>query len=291
MTHRKMHVDELDIDVELVSAVVAAQFPKWRELPLARVPSFGTDNALFRLGGDLVVRLPRIEQAVGGAVSEYELLPQIGPHLSVAVPHPVAKGQPGAGYPWPWFVYGWLDGDNPALDDANGLADDLAEFIVSLRRIDASRAPASWRGRPLETQRASFEHWIATWDADLDADAARRAWKRALGAAPWHGPPTWFHGDLMSGNLLVQGTRLVAVIDWATAGAGDPAIDLLPAWALFDAETRENFRSRAATDDAMWERGRGWAVLLGLAAVPYYKDTNPLLAETGRRLLAAALAA
>lgn len=290
MTHRKMHADELEFDDELVSALVAAQFPAWSELQVVRVPSFGTDNAMFRLGEDLVVRLPRVERAVEGALREYELLPRLAPHVPLAVPLPVAKGGPDARYPWPWFVYRWVAGDNPTLDDANGLADDLADFITALRRIDAHGAPAGWRGRPLETQHRSFATWIATQDDTVDIDAARRAWQRAVSAEPWAGPPTWFHGDLMSGNLLVRDGRLVAVIDFATAGVGDPAIDLLPAWALFDADARETFRSRVAIDDAMWERSRGWSVLLGLAAVPYYKDTYPLLAETGRRMLNAALA-
>ena len=56
----KMHADEFDIGVDLVRRLLAAQFPAWAELPLAPVLSAGTDNALYRLGADMAVRLPRI---------------------------------------------------------------------------------------------------------------------------------------------------------------------------------------------------------------------------------------
>jgi aminoglycoside phosphotransferase (APT) family kinase protein len=187
-------------------------------------------------------------------------------------------------------VYRWLDGRNPDLVEANGVVDDLAEFVNAMRRIDTSGAPEAWRGKPLATQAGAMRHWVAAQDDTVDTDAAMRVWERALTAEEWTGPPLWFHGDLMRGNLLVRNGRLVAVIDFATAGAGDPAIDLLPAWALFDADARERFRAAVDADDAMWERSRGWAVLLALGAVAYYRETNELLYSTGRRALDALFA-
>jgi len=64
------------------------------------VPSAGTDNALYRLGSDLAVRLPRIEGATGQVDKEQKFLPRLAPHLPLAIPVPLAKGTPGEGYPW-----------------------------------------------------------------------------------------------------------------------------------------------------------------------------------------------
>jgi aminoglycoside phosphotransferase (APT) family kinase protein len=60
----KMHVDEFEIDVSLVHRLLAKQFPSWANLSIKRVTSAGTDNALYRLGNEMVVRLPRIGWAV-----------------------------------------------------------------------------------------------------------------------------------------------------------------------------------------------------------------------------------
>lgn len=284
-----MHANELDISVGLVTALVDEQFPAWGGLALTRVDSYGTDNALFRVGDELVIRLPRLEGAVGGAIREYEWLPHIAPHVPLAVPRPAGRGQANEDYPWPWFAYRWIEGRNPDLDEVDDLVDALAEFVNAMRRIESTGAPEGWRGRPLATQTDALHRWIAAQDDTVDTEAALQVWERALGAKPWTGRPVWFHGDLMRGNLLVRDGRLNAVIDFATAGAGDPAIDLLPAWALFDAETRARFRAAVAADDAMWERSRGWAVLVALGAVAYYRETNELLYSTGRRALDALL--
>lgn len=103
MTDR-MHADEVDVDVDLVRRLLAAQHPELAGLPLRPVPSAGTDNALFRLGDDLVVRLPRIHWAVDDVAKELLWLPRLAPELPLAVPVPVAAGRPGEGYPWPWSV-------------------------------------------------------------------------------------------------------------------------------------------------------------------------------------------
>ena len=61
MISRKMHVHEVDTSMELVVRLLAGQFPQWADLPVVPVLSAGTDNALYRLGDDMVVRLPRID--------------------------------------------------------------------------------------------------------------------------------------------------------------------------------------------------------------------------------------
>jgi aminoglycoside phosphotransferase (APT) family kinase protein len=277
-----MHADEVHTDARLVRRLLAAQFPQWASLPIKRVASSGTDNALYRLGDELVARLPRIGWAVGGIDKSYEWLPRLAPLLPVAVPEPVAKGTPDALFPWPWAVYRWLGGETPTAGAADGLAHDLARVVRELQRVELADAPQSRRGRPLATQDEGTRQALAALTGSLDVATASAAWERALQAPPWTGRPTWTHGDLMPGNVLLDGGRLAAIIDWDVAGVGDPAADLAVAWTVLSAEGRAGFRAALDVDDATWERGRGWALSTGLIAIPYYKDTNPGLADNAR---------
>ncbi|MGZ4352612.1 MAG: aminoglycoside phosphotransferase family protein [Gaiellaceae bacterium] len=281
MSAVRMHEDELLFDETLVRRLLEEQFPEWAELPLERVPSDGTDNALFRLGDELVVRLPRIDWAVAARKLEHEWLPRLAPQLPVEIPAPVALGEPAAGYPWPWSVYRWIDGERPVageFDDAVA----LARFAKALRRIGTAGAPVARRGAPFSLEHEQARAALAQLDGAVDADAALAVLESAVRSPAWSGPPVWLHGDLMPGNLLVRGGRLAAVIDWGCLGVGDPACDCMPAWNLFDAERRAVYRVELDVDDATWERGRGWALKTGLAALPYYLDTNPGLAANAR---------
>ena len=293
MGARKMHADEVETDVSLVHRLLAAQFPHWADLPIAPVPSAGTDNALYRLGESLVVRLPRIHWAVGLVDKEQRWLPTLAPHLPLAIPVPLAQGSPAEGYPWPWSVYRWLEGENATIapiGDRREVARDLARFLAALQRIDPAGGPPAGpqnfsRGVPLAVRDAPTRAALAALHGRLDVGAATAAWEAALRAPAWDGPPVWLHGDLYPANLLVARGRLVGVIDFGCLGVGDPACDLVPAWMLFSDESREAFRAALGVDDAAWARGRGWALSLGLTALPYYWDTNPVLVASARRAI------
>ena len=289
-----MHADEIETDVPLVRRLLAAQFPEWAGLPIERVRSAGTDNALYRLGEDLVVRLPRIHWAVGGVGKDMLWLPKLAPLLPVAVPVPLAKGEPAEDYPWTWGVYPWLAGENPAIDsvpDAKSLTNEVADFVKALHRVDLAGGPAARRGRPLaEVQDEEARAALAELKGMIDVDAATAAWNAAIQAPPWTGRPVWVHGDLLAGNLLLEGRRLTGVIDWGGVGIGDPACDLIVAWGLLPRDLRPAFRAKLGVDDETWARGRGWALSVGLIALPYYKDTNPVLAATARQLIREVLA-
>ncbi len=294
----KMHIDEVDTDVSLVRRLLAAQFPHWAELPIEPVCSAGTDNALYRLGDDMAVRLPRIHWATAQVDKEQCWLPILAPLLPLAIPVPLAKGKPGEGYPWHWSVYRWLKGENAAMEriaDPRQAATELAQFIAALQRIDPAGGPSpgahnSFRGVPLSTRDAETRTAIASLDGMLDTDAVTAAWDTALQAPVWHGPPVWIHGDLQPGNLLVQQGQLSAVIDFGCLGVGDPACDLQVAWNLLSAETRDVFRAVLAVDDAMWARGRGWALSQALIFIPYYLNTNPVGIGHARRTIDEVLA-
>lgn len=283
-----MHDDEPDIDDELVRRLLDAQFPQWAGLPLRAVASAGTDNALYRLGEELVVRLPRVDWAVGDIEKEHRWLPRLGPQLPVAVPEPLAVGKPGEGYGWPWSVYRWLEGENPQpgqLADPLALAAELAAFVTALHRIDPADGLSASRGIPLQQRDAQTRAAIAESAGLIDTAPVTEAWERALRAPAWDGPPVWIHADLSPGNLLTVDGRLSAVIDFGALGTGDPACDLLIAWNLLPADAREVFRSTLRVDDATWERGRGWALSIALVALPYYQTRSPVLASNSRYVI------
>jgi aminoglycoside phosphotransferase (APT) family kinase protein len=288
-----MHDDELDIDVDLVRRLLSRQFPRWADLRLEPVASAGTVNALYRLGDHMVVRLPRVERAKGGVEHEHEWIPRLSPLLPVTIPPLLGKGVPGEGYPLPWSVFHWIEGENPTADKLaapDGLAQDVATFIAALRRIDPTGAPPAYRGGSLMTRDGEVRMWITNLGDAIHTDAVMEVWKKSLQAPPWPRPPVWVHSDLLPGNLLVSRGRLSGVIDFAASGVGDPACDLIVAWNLLPPSVRSDFRAALNTDEATWARGRGWALSMGLGALSYYQDTNPVMATNGRHAILEVLA-
>ncbi|MBA3717036.1 MAG: aminoglycoside phosphotransferase family protein [Actinobacteria bacterium] len=287
-----MHADEIETDVALVRRLLSGQFPEWADLALEPVLTSGTVNALYRLGDDLVVRLPRNRGSRSGDLErEFRWLPALSPLVPVAVPEPLAKGAPGEGYPWEWGVYRWLDGENPTPGHASdSLAEELARFVLTLHRVELADGPPSGRGASLGAFDEATRAAIAALEGEIDAEAATAAWEEALATPEWPHPPVWAHGDLMPGNLLMRDCRLAAVIDWGAVGIGDPACDLMVAWNLLPADARPVFRAALGYDDATWARGRGWALWTGLVGLPYYRVTNPGFAAKARRTVGEILA-
>jgi len=271
-----MHADELPIDEALVRRLLSAQFPRWAGLPLRRVEPSGTVNAIFRLGAELSVRLPRRDGPTVPGSTELEWLPKLAPLLPVEVPVPVAQGHPSAEYPWFWEIHTWVEGQTLAVEeiDAVQAARDLATLIATLQQIDPAGAPPG-RGIPLAERDRATRDWIERFDGDPVVAAE---WERALAAPPWRGAPVWHHGDLDARNWLVRGGRISGVIDWGAAGVGDPACDVMVAWKLHSPAARDAFRDALPTDDATWERARGWVLSQAVAILAYYTpENNPVL--------------
>jgi aminoglycoside phosphotransferase (APT) family kinase protein len=295
-----MHAAEIDTDPSLVRRLLAAQFPEWAELSIERVRSGGTDNAIYRLGDDMCVRLPRIEWATAQVDKEQQWLPSLAPHLPLAIPVPLAKGTPAEGYPWHWSVCRWLPGENAIVErfaDLRQAATALAEFVAAMQQIDTTGGPRPGahnfgRGVLLAQRDTDTRAAIAKFHNVLDTDAVTAAWDEASNAPAWDGPPVWIHGDLHAGNLLVDHGYLSAVIDFGGLGVGDPACDFAAAWTLFsnENESRDAFRAALSIDDASCARSRGWALSTGLIALPYYLDTNPVIVAMARRQIEEVLA-
>ncbi|WP_424892823.1 aminoglycoside phosphotransferase family protein [Streptomyces sp. XH2] len=291
-----MHADEHPIGENLVRRLIAGQFPQWAGRAVERFPSGGTVNAMYRLGDDMVVRLPLVRGGAADVSLEQEWLPRLAPRLPAAIPEVLGAGEPADGYPWPWSVHRWLTGENPvagALSEPVLLARDLAGFVAAMRSVTLPGAPPAHRGGPLasldEATRAAIGDLRGIPQEGVDCDAVTSVWEDALRAPAWDGPPVWLHADLMPGNLLVDGGRLSAVLDFGCAGAGDPACDLFPAWNLLPPGAREAFREALGVDDATWARGRGRTLSQALIALPYYRSTNPAMARNARHVIRAVL--
>ena len=296
---RQMHADEVPTDAELVGRLLAAQFPHWAALPIGRVPSAGTDNALYRLGEDMVARLPRTERTSRTLAKERRWLPTLAPHLPLPVPVPLADGRPAEGYPFPWSVYRWLRGGDAtvrSVTDERRLATDLAQFVGALQRIDPAGGPQPgehnfYRGVPLAARDAPTRAAIASLDGEIDVDAVSAAWDEAVQTPEWTNAPVWIHGDLDARNVLVENGRLSAVLDFGGLGLGDPACDVMAAWKLFSVETRDVFRSALSVDEPTWARARGWVLSQAVIALSYYTlKTNPVLVAESQRWMAEVLA-
>ena len=257
----------LTVEVDQVRRLVAGQFPHWADLPVRPVADGGWDNRTFHLGDRMSVRLPSAAEYALAVDKEHRWLPLLAPRLPLPVPVPLAKGEPGAGYPYAWSVYAWLDGepaDPDGIDDPVRFAVELADFLAVLRGVDPAGGPRpglhNWfRGGTLRTYDGLAQEALTELADMVDTGLAREIWATALDT-PWDGVDRWFHGDIASGNLLLRDGRLAAVIDFGTCGVGDPACDLAIAWTLLTADGRRAFRERLAVDEAEWARGRGWAL-------------------------------
>ncbi|WP_410572817.1 aminoglycoside phosphotransferase family protein [Amycolatopsis sp. cmx-4-61] len=265
--------ERVTLGVDVVRRLIAEQFPHWAALPVRPVAHGGWDNFTFHVGGELVARLPSAAEYALAVAKEQQWLPVLATRLPLPIPVPAAKGKPGAGYPFPWSVHRWLDGEPASPDriaDPVRFALDLAGFLAALQDVETAGGPRpgkhNWfRGATLRTYGAAAERALAALGDRVDAGLAREIWAAALDAR-WDGRDVWFHGDVAAGNLLLDAGELTAVIDFGTCGVGDPACDTAIAWTLLTADGRKAFRERLSVDDATWARGRGWALWKTLVA-------------------------
>jgi aminoglycoside phosphotransferase (APT) family kinase protein len=288
-----LHDGEAEIDAGMVRRLLAEQFPELAGLDVREVRTTGTVNRIFRIGGELYARLPRIAKWAADLEREALLTAELAPHLPLAIPEQVAAGAPGAGYPWQWALYRWIDGEpyaDEVVDDEPRAAADLAGFVTALRKVpsDGTNLPRGGR-KPLADLDQETRVSIEAQRSEFDVGAALAAWSDAVAAPAWDGTPVWVHADLLRPNVLVHQGRVRAVIDFGMAGVGDPAADVIAAWTVFGRLGRAVYRDILGVDDGTWRRARGYA-LIQIAGVPYYRETNPGFAAQARRAVREVLA-
>jgi len=276
----------VEVSDSVVQRLVRDQRPDLGDCPLARVAN-GWDNATFRLGDDLVVRMPRRDEAVPLILHEQRYLPGIAIRSPVPVPVPVYAGRPTPDFPWPWSVVRWVPGV-PAVDagpaDRAPAADGVAAFLTALHVPADAEVPVNpVRGVPLLDRSGVVLERLGDRARYPRAAELGAVWAHACAAPAWDGPAMMLHGDLHPANILLaaDGSRAV-VIDFGDVGAGDPAVDLAVGWLMFDAGTRQRFIGAfgRAVDRDTWARARGWALVLSTAMLSN-SDDNPRMFSVG----------
>lgn len=289
--------DRLTIPTNLVERLIADQFPHLSSLAVQPLVPGGWNNRSFRLGPDMIIRLPSAERYEAQVEKEQRFLPLLAPHLPLPIPEPVAMGRPGHGYPFCWGIYRWIAGEtalSAEITDRNRFAADLAGFLKILHRIDGADGPPAgphnfYRGGPLTTYDQESRTAIDRLGDCIDSTRALSLWNQAL-ASQWQKPPVWLHGDIAPGNLLVDNGRLSAVIDFGGCGTGDPACDLAIAWTFMDRATAARFRATLDHDEATWTRARGWALWKTLISLQKQVETGAPEAAESRAVLERILA-
>lgn len=90
----------LAVYAETVRHLIAGQFPEWSQLPIASVRNPRWDT--FRLGDEMIVRLPSAAEYALAVEKEHRWLPELADQLPVPIPVPLGLGLPDAGYPFRW---------------------------------------------------------------------------------------------------------------------------------------------------------------------------------------------
>ena len=282
-----MNRQEQAINTALVQRLIASQFPQWKDLPIHPVTLGGWDNRTFHLGKDKLIRMPSSAEYAASVEKEHRWLPKLAPFLPLPIPAPLALGEPGEGYPYKWSIYHWLEGESAAITpipDLKSFAVSLAAFLGALQQIDTTGGPVPgpdnfYRGGSLTVYDSQTREALTLLQDRLDTEAILKLWEVGLETS-WQKAPVWVHGDVSTGNLLMQEGKLCAVIDFGQLAIGDPACDLVIAWTLFHGQSRDIFRVALKLDDATWARGKAWALWKSLIVAAGL--TNPNNAESAR---------
>ncbi len=264
--------------------------PQWSDLPTQRLDTSGTVNWTYRLGDDKVIRLPRTPDFGAGPIRESQWMPVLAPRVPLTVPTYLALGSPTDEYPSHWSVLEWVEGEaanHQNLSDLHDAALALGAFVGAMREVPTEGAPegGNYRAFGLEQVDKDFRQWVAQQPDDIERDPLMAVWEKCIAVGEWTDGPAWLHSDLRGDNLIASHGELVAVIDWEGCTVGDPSADCLAAWWLFDADSRETFRTATGARRSDWMRAKGWALHMAVAAIPYYTHSNPQFASQARAAL------
>lgn len=276
-----MNNNHPSINETLVQSLISTQFPQWKNFPIIPIVPGGWDNRTFRLGKDMVVRMPSAKRYANSIKKEQKWLPKLAPFLPLSIPQPLALGKPGKGYPYNWSTYRWLNGETvqqQLVNDYRKFAISLAEFLNALENIDSTSGPVPgkhnfYRGGSIKIYDSEIRKAISLLERKINTKAVIEIWEIALGTS-WNKPPVWVHGDISVNNLLVNEGQLSAVIDFGQLAVGDPACDLTIAWTFLKGESRQAFRSILSLDSGTWARGCAWTLWKALIIASGLSKTN-----------------
>lgn len=271
---------EYKINVELARTVLSSHATEWAELPIKPIKSTGTDNALFMLGNDSVLRIPKRESAVILLEKELNWLPTLR-GLPLAVPELLYHGKTKQELSFDFGIFRWMHGQIASPDqivDSKQAASDLAEFLVALRDVNTLHAPRAGqqnnnRGVSLVDLSENVVSSIDILADEINAVDAQRLWERVC-STPSAINPVWVHGDLKADNMIAVDGVLVGVIDWGLSAVGDPAVDFAAAWTWVEPESRELFRWVCQIEENDWQRAKGWALYCAVIALSYYRGRS-----------------
>lgn len=271
------------ITADLAHKLIAEQFPEYAHLPIVSVKKQGHDNRTYRLGSNMLIRMPTADSYALKVPIEQEILPQLASYLTVRIPAPIRMGAATHDYPYPFSIYKWLEGtsinllvlDNVYLEK---LAFDIANFLKELQSIDCVDGPTPgqhnwWRGDHASVYDKGAREQILKLSNTIDANKAINIWEQAS-KTKWNKPPVWIHGDFYVGNMLIKDGKLSAIIDFGGMGLGDPACDLVIAWAYLEGKAREIFIQEMALDNDTWLRAKAWALWKATYELCIISDQN-----------------
>jgi len=272
-----LHEKQININVDIVKNLINEQFPKYNDLPINEYDSTGTVNSIFRLGKDYCVRLPYLKEYEDSILKEHKILPYINKNVSIKIPQSIELGKPNSFYPYHWAIHSWIDGDcyeNNKISNCPEIVSELVNFIKELHSIKLLKdAPKAGR-KPLMELNSLTIDTLSNSKSEIAYQKTIKIWEILVNTPVWDKNSVWIHADLLKPNILIKNNHILGIIDFGSAGIGDPAFDIIPAWAVFNKENRKIFRAKLQINDEIWNRACGYALHQAALIIPYYRDSN-----------------
>ena len=275
------------MNISIAENLIKQQFSPIENLSVKPAQATGSDNFIFRVGNDLLIRLPRHASSESQLKKEIKWLPLLSEVLPVSIPQIYFKGSPAPEFPFQWGIFKWIDGSiyDPLLfENTDHIVNTMVHFIHALWKADPSNGPEygehnNFRGQPLAERDKQTTEAIKTLPHFYKQETLTSLWNTACTMNVWNKPYIWVHGDLHWGNILTKNDNLSGIIDFGSLGLGDPAVDVMCAWILFSPEKRRLFKQKINVDTPTWTRGMGWALSFAAIALPYYLPKKHILAD------------
>jgi aminoglycoside phosphotransferase (APT) family kinase protein len=280
-----VHNGEVNINNEMVHNLLVEQYPQISHLPLVKINSIGTVNAIYKIGNRFYARLPLLPEYNEAIINENNIIQKISPHITMQIPEPIYLGNPSEKYPLNWAIYKWIDGEPFHYDligNKNEMVEQLVQFINELHSIKLfENIPHAGRKPLIELDKITAEN-INQSRNEIDSKKLFGIWNELKQTPQYDEKLVIIHADLLKPNILIKKRRINAVIDFGSAGKGDPCFDIIAAWSLLKHDTRQYFRKLLNINDIIWNRACAYALHQAILIIPYYKKTNPKFVELAK---------